>query len=249
MGWFDAKHDGTKVLLGDGPLDRTHQFLEELAKEYQKGCKRKPTIDELGALLELVLSTSAEQYVEGFATQRVTQVVLKTEKKKKDQEYKAGDIFAVPFGPVFVFGRIMSRDDPFGALLEFFRQTSPRMTVTPSILASGRAIRPAIVAENAALRPWRWQVVSSDPRYSMSKEDQKLEFAVGDIDEYWTEPYGKHGQKIRDITKADWKRMCAEGATTGGAAHGAIEAQLAKALKLPPPGKGPAKGKAKTKGT
>lgn len=242
MGWFDGKHDGKKVLLGDGALDRTHQYLEELANEYKKGCRRKPTVEELGALLQLVLSTSAEQHLEGFATQRIAQVLLKTEKKKKDQEYQTGDVFAVPFGSVFAFGRIMAIDRNAGTLVEFFRKTSLRMSFTQSILASGRVMHPVVVFADSALRPWRWTVVSSDPRYTRSKEDLKLEFAVADIDEYWTEPFGKHGQRIRDITKADWNRMCAEGAITGIRSHGAIEAQLAKALKLPRPARGPAKG-------
>jgi hypothetical protein len=239
MGWFDAKYDGKKVLLGDEALDLTHELLQKLAEVYEDGAGRKPTAEELAALLELVLGTSADEYLEDFQTRRVSGVTIKSDKKKKDQDYQAGDVFAVPFGDRFAFGRIMSRANPNGALIEFFKETSPRKHVTPSILASGRAIHPVIVAESLALEPWRWTVVLSDPKYKMSKEDEKLEFGVGDMDEFWTETYT--GKRVRDITKDQWKKMTDNGAQH----HEGVEEQVQKALKLPPPGAKKAPGKAK----
>jgi hypothetical protein len=164
-------------MLGDDAYDATYRFLEDLGALYKDAFGRRPSLDELCALLEIELAVSGSELLHDCEERKVTQVAIKTQKKPKDQTFREGDVFAVPLAPDrYAFGRIMRMSKQHGTLFEFFRETARKPVFRPSILDSGRVFHPTSAA-HIALKEWRWRVVLSDEAYAMSKEDHQLEFA------------------------------------------------------------------------
>lgn len=176
MGWYEHPKR-PQVMVGDEAFDAGKDFLTELVALYQSAFHRRPTLEEATTVFESALQVSGGELLADLEERRVTQVIVKTEKKPRDQPFKVGDVFAVPVGGGrFAFGRIMMADKARGLLLELFRQTARSMDVTPSILASGRLFHP-VLAAGRPFKSWRWTVVEPDPGYQMSAEDHSLEFA------------------------------------------------------------------------
>ncbi len=191
MGWFESGK-AAGVILGDEPLDVTYDFLKQLAETYQEGCKRKPTLEEVRTLFELVLFSSGEEHISDLDEREVTEVTVKTTKKRKSQPYKEGDILAIPIeGGRFAFGRLMLVSKPDGMLLEVFREISQRKIFRPCIAASGRMFHPVRFLPNLpggvdAIKSWRWIVVASDVGYAMTAQDWALEFKAPDPRGGWS---------------------------------------------------------------
>jgi hypothetical protein len=191
MGWFESgKVAG--VILGDEPLDLTYEFLKQLADVYQEGCERKPTLEEVRNLLELVLFSSGEEHISDLDERDVTGITIKTAKKRKSQSFKQGDVLAIPIeGGRFAFGRLMLVSKPRGLLLEVFREISERKVFRPSILASGRMFHPVrflptLPDATNAIKSWRWIVVASDDGYAMTEQDWALEFKAPEPRGEWS---------------------------------------------------------------
>ncbi len=190
MGWFESGK-AAGVILGDEPLDLTYDFLKQLAEAYQEGCERKPTLEEVRRLLELVLVSSGEEHISDLDEREVTEVAVKTAKKRKSQPYKQGDVLAIPIvGGRFAFGRLMLVSKPRGMVLEVFREVSERKVFRPSILASGRMFHPVrflptLPNAKSAIKSWRWLVVASDDKYAMTEQDWALEFKARDPQGGW----------------------------------------------------------------
>ena len=191
MGWFESGK-ATGVILGDEPLDITHDFLKQLAETYQEGCKRKPTLEEVRILFELVLFSSGEEHISDLDEREVKEVTVKTAKKRKSQPYKQGDVLAIPIdGGRFAFGRLMLVTKPRGLLLEVFREVSARRMFRSSITVSGRMFHPVRFLPNLpggidAIKSWRWIVVASDEGYAMTEQDWALEFKAPDPRGGWS---------------------------------------------------------------
>ncbi|HYO65172.1 MAG TPA: Imm26 family immunity protein, partial [Archangium sp.] len=108
MGWFDAPgHEG--VVLGDDVLDETYAFMRKLSRMYEGALGRKMTCEELQVLLDTSLRVNADDTLfSEFEEQKVASVQIKTAKRPKRQNYKAGDVFAIPLKDGrFAFGRVM----------------------------------------------------------------------------------------------------------------------------------------------
>ena len=145
MGWFESAKD-SGLILGDEPLDLTHRFLKEIADSYEEGCERKPTLAEVVALLESGLKLSGGDHIADLQEREVTSVVVKTAKKRKDQRYQVGDVFAIPVASnLFAFGRIMRDEKSSGTLVEVFKQTGTAKAYHPSIVSSGRMFHPVFL--------------------------------------------------------------------------------------------------------
>lgn len=84
--------------------------------------------------------------------------------------------------------------------------------------------------EDQTLKPTHWPIVSSDPGYKLSMEDQKLEFSVADFNEFWTDTYWR--KNARDISTSESLRL----AWFAMMPYQAIEKQRAQILKLAPSG-------------
>lgn len=179
MGWFDApKYPG--VVLGDEPLDETYAFLKHLSRTYEQGLGRKPTCEELQALLETCLRVNADgTLLSGFEELQVSAVQIKTAKRPKRQTYRAGDIFAIPLpSGRFAFGRIMTSGEKLGNLVEVFKETAPVAVATPRILESGRLFHPVYLNGLRAFRDPAYRIINSDPDYAPS-DCGSLQFLVG----------------------------------------------------------------------
>lgn len=190
MGWFESgKVAG--VILGDEPLDLTYDFLKQLSEAYQEGSERKPTLEEVRTLFEMVLKSAGEEHIADLGEREVTAVAFKTAKKPKSQTYKQGDVLAIPIeGGRFAFGRLMMISKPRGMLLEVFCEVSDRKNFRPSILASGRMFHPVRFSGNLrgggdGIKSWRWTVVASDDGYAMTDADWLLEFKAHDTGSEW----------------------------------------------------------------
>jgi hypothetical protein len=143
-------------------------------------------------LFELVLFSSGEEHISDLDEREVTEVTVKTTKKRKSQPYKEGDILAIPIeGGRFAFGRLMLVSKPDGMLLEVFREISQRKIFRPCIAASGRMFHPVRFLPNLpggvdAIKSWRWIVVASDVGYAMTAQDWALEFKAPDPRGGWS---------------------------------------------------------------
>ncbi len=191
MGWFESgKVAG--VILGDDPLDLTYDFLEQLSEAYQEGCNRKPTLEEVRTLLEMVLHSSGDELLSDLDEREVKAVDIKTARKKKNQPYKQGDMLAIPVeGGRYAFGRLILVSKPLGMLLEVFREVSDRKELRPSILESGRMFHPirfltSLRNGDDAIKSWRWTVMASEDGYSMAEKDWALEFKAHDPRGGWS---------------------------------------------------------------
>jgi hypothetical protein len=191
MGWFESGK-AAGVILGDEPLDVAYDSLKQLSEAYQEGCKRKPTLEEIRTIFEMVLKNAGDEYLSDLDEREVTAITIKTAKKRKSQPYKQGDVLAIPIGGGrFAFGRLMRVSKPSGLLLEVFREITDRKEVRPSIVASGRLFHPvrfltSLRAGGNALKTWRWTVVASDDGYAMTDEDWAMEFKARDSGSEWS---------------------------------------------------------------
>src|SRR4051812_16747465 len=124
MGWYESPQE-PGVMLGDEAFDAMYEGLKGVAAAYREGLGRKPTLDEVRALLETELRVAGDDLVDGLDEIAVKQVSIKTAKKPKDQPFGVGDVFAVPIsGGRFAFGRVMLLDKLEGMLIEVFAKTS-----------------------------------------------------------------------------------------------------------------------------
>jgi hypothetical protein len=177
MGWYESPQE-PGVMLGDEAFDAMYEGLKGVAAAYREGLGRKPTLDEVRALLETELRVAGDELVDGLDELAVKQVTIKTAKKPKDQPFGVGDVFAVPIsGGRFAFGRVMVLTKLSGMYIEVFRETSDTKSVTPSILASGWLFQPLRLSGGSrSLKNWRWTVVRSDPSYKLPPAINELEF-------------------------------------------------------------------------
>jgi hypothetical protein len=115
----------------------------------------------------------------GFEELQVSAVQIKTAKRPKRQAYTTGDVFAIPLSSgLFAFGRIMTKGEPFGTLVEIFKETSSVAVATPRILKSGRLFHPIYLDGLSAFRDLTYRIISSDSDYSPS-DYESLQFLVG----------------------------------------------------------------------
>ncbi|MBV9928149.1 MAG: hypothetical protein JOZ96_24230 [Acidobacteria bacterium] len=184
MGWFEStKYPG--VMLGDDAFDETYNFFKNLSEAYRKEFGRGPSLDEVRVLLETSLRVSGGGLLADLDEKEVSQVAIKTAKKRKDQTYAAGDLFAIPLGAGrLVLGRVMDIHKTRGVLIEVFREVTRSVDEPPDLSKAERLFHP-IYTWGKALKTGRWKVVGSEPEYKMSNADASLKFAMGDDDIGW----------------------------------------------------------------
>jgi hypothetical protein len=211
MGWFESGK-AAGVILGDEPLDVAYDSLKQLSEAYQEGCKRKPTLEEIRTIFEMVLKNAGDEYISDLDEREITAITIKTAKKPKSQPYRQGDVLAIPIdGGRFAFGRLMLVSKPNGMLLEVFREVSERKEFRPSIVASGRLFHPSRFLPNLraggdGIKSWRWTVVASDDGYSMTDDDWSLEFKGHDHRGGWS-AVNMRDNSIRRLTNEEAEGM------------------------------------------
>ena len=209
MGWYESpKHPG--AMVGDEAFDVTHAFLAGLARAYQEGLGRKPTLEEVRALLEVGLRVSGGDFLSDVEEREITQVAIKAAKKPKDQRFQVGDVFALPVAGVgFAFGRIMVLEKSKGMLVEVFRKTSPARLPGAAVLASGRLFQPVVMAGGAdSLKTWRWTVVASDEGYEApAAEIKTFEYVSPDLSGKGYRAVSFGGKTLRQVSDAEAREM------------------------------------------
>jgi hypothetical protein len=206
MGWYEhPRRPG--VMVGDEVFDVAHDFLQQLADRYERSFQRRPTLEEATVLLEIALKASGGELLADLEERRVTQVVVKTEKKPRDQPFAVGDVFAIPLGGGrFAFGRILWADKARGLLVEVFRRTARSLAPDPSIVASGRLFHPVLVVGKDAFKSWRWTVVASDAGYTMRDEDRAVQFVAPSPGKGWC-VVDLHNKIVRTVSEEEAKGM------------------------------------------
>lgn len=231
MGWFESGK-AAGVILGDEPLDLIYDFLKQLADVYVEGCKRKPTLEEVRTLFEMVLKSAGDEYIMDLVEREVTAIVVNTKKKRKSQAYKQGDVLAIPIeGKRFAFGRLMLVNKLDGLLLEVFREISERKDPRPTVLTSGRMFHPvrfvpSLYVGGNVIKSWRWTVVTSDNDYAMTAEDMALEFKAHDSHGGWC-AVDMQNNTVRALTDQEAKGM----EWSGFACAEDVEQRIAEELK------------------
>jgi hypothetical protein len=178
MGWWISPPDSANQ-VGDGALDAAHDFLQRFTALYQDELGRKPTVEELEAVLSLVLRGWADpSTVQNFDEREVTSVAVKTAKRKKRLPYQLGDVFAIPLSEGrYAFGRIYNLD-PNWNLVEIFAHVGTGPYYSPEIAKSGRLIPPITVSPREVFENGLWKIVYSDPAFVPADIDS-LRYATG----------------------------------------------------------------------
>lgn len=160
MGW--QAEDGK--LLGDEPIDLLRSCLERIAALYESEAGRKPTCVEVEASLALALRYSAAELISDLADREITSVSLRSRTRGKTQSFAAGDIFAIPAGARFFYGRILQEKTSAGALVEIYAFQSDRILSGPQLLKKKLRVRThKHVHSKLALRHRRWPVIGRRP--------------------------------------------------------------------------------------
>jgi len=187
MGWWNSK-DEPEVIVGDEPLDIASELLHRIASCYvDSELGRKPTPTELERTLELALSTSIAEIVQGGESLDLSRLTLKTKRRPKRHKVLVGDVFAVPLDDGrFAFGRVMVDVPKRGYVVEYFRGSSATATWRSDIAGSGRLGMPRAIS-GRALEERLWPTVARRREYEPSDEDKTLEFAGGMPPHMWVQ--------------------------------------------------------------
>jgi hypothetical protein len=98
--------DSDLLLMGDQPKDTIEAALKKVARTYKKDLKRKPTPDELTALLESSIRILEEELFDDMDERELESVVIRLRQRPTRPRPKPGDYFAVPMPGGYGYGRI-----------------------------------------------------------------------------------------------------------------------------------------------
>lgn len=163
MGWWTLKQAGQELLQGDIPYDIVGDALEQIAQEYQKEWKRKPTLSEIVHTIETVLSVGAENFLTDAEEIEIAHLAVKTRRRRKSQPFQVGDFFAIPLtSGQYAFGRILSDFSDMGMLICIYDGLSTRI-LAPSQLKGRKFIFTPFYYAGEAWRTWKWKIIGNMP--------------------------------------------------------------------------------------
>ena len=169
MGCWDD--DGLHIT--DGGLDAAGAFVHKMAQAYRTVHGRYPTIDEVIHCITHVLKNEAEQFIEDGTKYLITDLTIKKRRRPKKQEYRSGDIFAIPLRDgTFAFAHV----SPQYLLAEFFIIRSRRL-LSISTLKQIDTFRLDTGIDYTPLEQWRWQIIGHLPY--QNGEFQMQHYRVG----------------------------------------------------------------------
>ena len=108
MGWWLDKNN---LEVGDDVLDLASHFLKDLSKIYIEALSRKPKLEELEAVLNLVwpLIGDSELFTD-FDEKEIKQVIIKLGKRSKKVKLKIGDYFSFKITKdIYAFGVVQAK--------------------------------------------------------------------------------------------------------------------------------------------
>jgi Immunity protein 26 len=199
------------MLLDDRWLNEVERWLASTAVFCERTFGRKPSIEDLRALLSTVLTAGSDRawFSDGDHLV-VKKVAFKTAPRPAvPKKLQPGHVLAIPLGKTtYAFARVMMTDPAWliGAIVEVFRKTMARPEYDRTVVASGRAFRPLCINPVSCIESGRWKVVGFDEGYRVAKEDTALEFPAAPSGVFTaTLPFdrGRLGRTL--TTAAFWK--------------------------------------------
>jgi hypothetical protein len=164
MGWWEERIDGKRLTLGDEPIDRLAQVLEDFVGCYQEEVGRKPTSDEFLISLRNILQAAGPDFFSDLEARAVTGVALRTKKAPKRQKFQVGDYFAVPLpdGRYF-YGRILHYTH-LGHLIEVYTlDTRVKLSFRQLLKRKRKVAFYKHVFVEYAFNEGRWAILGHEP--------------------------------------------------------------------------------------
>lgn len=128
MGWQKIGD----LTIGDEPLDLMAECVERIARCYQEEMGRDPTAGEVLEYVRHALDTQGKIDVPDLAELQITGISLKTKKLPKTQRFNVGDVFAIPLGKEYRYGRIL-KETSAGRLVEIYDTRSDSLLSFPQL--------------------------------------------------------------------------------------------------------------------
>jgi hypothetical protein len=164
------------LLQDDRWLNEVEGWLASTATFCERSFGRKPSIEDLRALLSTVLTAGSDRAWFSDGDRRVVKKVVfeTTPRPAVPKKLQPGHILVIPLDKrTYAFARVMMTDPAWliGAIVEVFRKPAPRPECDRAVLASGRALRPLCINPVSCIESGRWKVVGFDEGYRVAKED------------------------------------------------------------------------------
>ena len=197
MGWFTM--DKENVFYSEETLDLAFNFLKEFSEIYQKGLKRKPTVEELENLLKISLSANADDtFLSNFNENKIEDIKFKIAKRKKKLKYEVGNMCTIPLKcGGFAFSRIILLQPPSWYLSEIFAYYSKNKAYNPDIDKSGYLLYPMFITPNN-YNEWHSEIIHHIPEYRSPYHDE-LQYYYGIDGKYQLVKIGEnYGKKITE---------------------------------------------------
>ncbi len=203
------------MLLDDRWLNEVEGWLASAADFCERTFGRKPSIEDLRALLSTVLTAGSVRAWFSDGDRRVVKKVTFTTAARPalPKKLQSGHILAIPLGKSrCAFARVMMTDPAWiiGAIVEVFRKTMARPEYDRAVLASGRAFRPICINPFSCIESGRWNVVGFDDRYRVAKEDHALEFPAAPRGVFTAALPFDRGRLGRTLTTAAFWKLAEE---------------------------------------
>lgn len=157
MGWINISESDEEIIIGDEPLDIVSEMLFQISKEYQDDLGRKPTLNELASTIRIVLSASADEYLDGCDEIEIVDVKVSTKKRRRKQTYQDGDFFVIPLPDgKYAFGRILDSNE---GIYGFFDIISNK--VEPISKLKQIPYMFIIICADDGITSWRWKIIGN----------------------------------------------------------------------------------------
>lgn len=170
MGWWNASNQ-TELIIGDIPLDRIGNLLEELQEIYLESLGRRPTIDELQYMIELSLKINGPGLFHELQISSANHEDFLV-RKDKAVKYSAGDVVAFKIDEkLYGFARLIKKIE-LGYVSEIYSETAASPSEGLSVINKIKKF-PAILDTFSLLEmgEGEWCVVGN----AKGENDEKVE--------------------------------------------------------------------------
>jgi len=182
MGWW-KDNTSKDTILGDEPLDITHEFLQHFRDIYKQEFQRPPKIAELFKTIEIILKFQSDELFCDCELVDIKKIRLQTAKRKKRQSFKLGDYFGIPLNNnKIIFGRILFRDE-MGYLIELYKKLE-NTYISPEYINHVEKLIHPIYTISDAWKNWKWKILGGHENFSIDNFEHPT-FKLGNDDIGW----------------------------------------------------------------
>lgn len=122
MGWWSVPNQ-TELIVGDIPLDRIGDLLEELQEIYLESLGRRPVVEEIRYMIDLSLKVNGPGFFDELQTSLANHEDVLV-RKNKAVKYSAGDVVAFKIDEeVYGFARLIKKIE-LGYVSEIYSETA-----------------------------------------------------------------------------------------------------------------------------